>query len=341
MSSHWRAQVEQRLTHAWLHRGVLSTILLPIASIYSVLTAFRHWLFRVGLRKSTRLPAKVIVVGNVVAGGAGKTPTVISIAEQLASDGYHVGLISRGYGRKNTDIMEVLSHSKAAEVGDEPLLMQRRLNMPMFVGSDRVATARHLLQKYPRVNTILCDDGVQHLQLFRDVEVYVFDNRGVGNGLPLPSGPLRSPWPPAYIAQAGQSAKKSIVLHTGSHPAFAGHRAQRALAPWALRSDGTVIALKELQHSAQHFIAIAGIAQPSVFFEMLAATGIRTAQNIAYPDHYDFTDWNSPTTAECTVLCTEKDAVKVWSVAPQAIAIPLIQTMDKTFFESIRSALAL
>ncbi len=341
MSRNWRTQVEQQLTHAWLHRGFLSIILLPVAAVYSVLIAFRHWLFRSGLRQSTRLSAKVIVVGNVIAGGAGKTPTVIAIAEQLASDGYHIGVISRGYGRSNTDILEVCPHSKATEVGDEPLLMQRRLKMPMFVGSDRVATARHLLQKYPQVNTILCDDGVQHLQLYRDVEVYVFDNRGIGNGLPLPSGPLRSAWPPDYIAQAGQFTEKSIVLHTGSRPNFAGHRAQRALAPWALRSDGTTIALKELQHSTQHFIAIAGIAQPSAFFEMLTAVGIHTAQNIAYPDHYDFTDWVPPTTAECTVLCTEKDAVKVWSVAPAAIAIPLDQTMDKAFFESIRSALAL
>lgn len=341
MSSNWRMHVERRLTQAWLRRGFLSIALLPVTAIYSGLAAWRRWLFQVGLRKSTRLPAKVVVVGNVVAGGAGKTPTVIAIAERLTIDGCQVGVISRGYGRKSADIQEVFSHSLATEVGDEPLLMQRRLNLPMFVGSDRVATARRLLQKYPQVNTVLCDDGIQHLPLFRDVEVYVFDNRGVGNGFALPSGPLRSPWPPMYIAQAGQSAEKSFVLHTGSHPAFAGHCAKRALAPWGLRSDGTMTALNELQRSPRHLIAIAGIAQPSVFFEMLADIGIHTEQNIPYPDHYDFTDWALPARTEYTILCTEKDAVKIWPIDPTAIAIPLLQTMDQAFFENIHSALQL
>lgn len=338
MFSHWRTHVEQQLTQAWLQREGLSIVLRPVASTYSVLAAFRRWLFQIGLRKSTRLSAKVVVVGNVVAGGAGKTPTVIAIAEQLANDGYHVGIISRGYGRKNTDIQEVFSHSLASEVGDEPLLMQRRLNIPMFVGSDRVATARRLLQKYPQVNTVLCDDGIQHLSLFRDIEIYVFDNRGIGNGFALPSGPLRSPWPPVYVAQAGQSAKKSLVLHTGSHPAFAGHCAQRFLAPWGLRSDGTTTALNELQRNPQ-LVAIAGIAQPAVFFKMLADAGIHTTQNITYPDHYDFANWAPPTRDACTILCTEKDAVKIWPIDPTAIAIPLVQTMDQAFFENIRSAL--
>lgn len=340
MTWNWRTYVEQQLTQAWLRRRLLSIALLPISLVYSALAAFRRGLFRIGLRKSTKLPAKIVVVGNVIAGGAGKTPTVIAIAEYLVGYGHQVGVISRGYGRKNSGVREVFSDSKAADVGDEPLLMQRRLKIPIFVGNDRVATAWHLLRKYPQVNTIVSDDGIQHLQLYRDAEVYVFDNRGVGNGLPLPSGPLRSPWPPIYIAQAGQSAKKSLVLHTGSHPAFAGgHHAQRSLASWGLRSDGTTIDLHQLQRKSQRLIAIAGIAQPAIFFEMLQASKISTVQNFAYPDHYNFTNWTPP--ADCTVLCTEKDAVKVWQIDPLAIAIPLIQTMDTAFFEKMRLTLEL
>lgn len=340
MSSTWRARVEQQLTQAWLSRNFISTVLLPIASIYSALAAFSRWLFRTGLRKSARLPVKVIVVGNVIAGGAGKTPTVIALVKQLTGEGHQVGIISRGYGRRSSDILEVSQDSAVDEVGDEPLLMQRQLQqIPLFVGSDRVAAARRLLRKYPQVNLIVCDDGIQHLQLFRDVEVYVFDNRGVGNGLPLPSGPMRSPWPPQYISQVGQSAAKSIVLHTGTCPAFTGHHARRTLAPCGLRSDGTAIALKDLQSSSQGLIAIAGIAQPSVFFEMLKAAGIHAVQNIAYPDHYDFTDWTPPENSQCTVICTEKDAVKIWLVDPTAVAIRLTQSMDDTFFNSVRSAM--
>lgn len=340
MRSKWRMRIEQQLTQAWLQqRSLLSIALLPIASIYSIFAAIRCWFFKIGLRTSTRLPVKVVVIGNVVAGGAGKTPTAIAISQRLTSDGYRVGVISRGYGRKNTQIQEVFPHSTASEVGDEPLLMQKKLNLPMFVGSNRVAAALQLLQKYPQVDTLVCDDGIQHLQLFRDVEVYVFDNRGVGNGLPLPSGPLRSPWPPIYIAQIGQSTARTIVLHTGSKPVFAGHHAHRELAPWGIRSDGTAVALSELQRGPKRIIAIAGIAQPQVFFKMLTTVGFHPAHQFSYPDHYDFTDWTPPSASEYTVLCTEKDAVKIWPRMPSAIALPLVQTMDEAFFRDIRVAL--
>lgn len=341
MFKNWRTQVEQQLTQAWLRNGPLAILLWPVASTYRTLSTVRGWLYQIGLCKSTRLRAKVIVVGNVVAGGAGKTPTVIAIAEELSRVGHRVGVVSRGYGRRSTGILEVFAHSTAIQVGDEPLLMQKRLNVPVFVGNDRVATAQHLLKKYPQIDTVVCDDGIQHLKLFRDVEVFVFDNRGIGNGMPLPSGPLRSTWPPQHIAKAGQFAAKSIVLHTGSRPAFEGHCAQRSLARWGLSSNGTTVALDTLQRSAQRLIAIAGIAQPSVFFEMLAAAGIHTAQNIAFPDHHDFADWPPSSLPECTFLCTEKDAVKIWPIDPSVIAIPLIQTMDQAFFEDINSALEL
>lgn len=339
MQTSWRTRAEQYLIQSWLHRGFLAFVLLPIAGIFRLLSALRGQLFALGVYKSTTLNAKVIVVGNVVAGGAGKTPTVIAIAEQLAKDGYRVGVISRGYGRKNIEIQEVFSHADASDVGDEPLLIHTRLSLPTFVGRNRVAVAQRLLQTYPEVNTIVCDDGIQHLALYRDVEVYVFDNRGTGNGLPLPAGPLRSPWPPRYIAAVGQSAATSIVLHTGSHPAFFGHAASRTLAAFGLRCDGSSVPLTELQNSTKPLIAIAGIAQPEAFFQMLLATGIQTQENIAYPDHYDFASWIPPDPRESIVLCTEKDAVKIWRSEPTAVAMPLTQTMDSAFFAQIRQQL--
>lgn len=340
MLSRCKLQFERRLTHAWLQRGALAISLLPIAFVYAVLVRANQWFFKNGLRKSTRLPVKVIIVGNVVAGGAGKTPTVIALAERLANDGYRVGLISRGYGRRNSHVQEVFPDSIAHEVGDEPLLLQRKLKLPMFVGRSRVAAARELLRKHPQVNILVCDDGIQHLQLFRDVEVYVFDRRGVGNGLPLPAGPLRSPWPPSYVVQAGQSAQNSIVLHTGAQALFEGHRAQRALAPFGIRSDGSIVELKRLQHnSKRRLVAIAGIAQPSAFFNMLAAVGIQPTEEVVYPDHYDFSDWTPPGHDDCIVLCTEKDAVKIWLKFPDALAFPLIQTMDDSFFMDLYAAL--
>lgn len=339
MLTSWRTRAEQYLIKSWLHRGFLALALTPVAEIFRLLSALQRQLFTLGVCKSTRLNARVIVVGNVVAGGAGKTPTVIAIAEQLTKDGYRVGIISRGYGRKSIEIKEVFSDASAADVGDEPLLMHKRLALPTFVGRDRVTVAQRLLQTYPQVNTIVCDDGIQHLALYRDVEVYVFDNRGTGNGLPLPAGPLRSPWPPQYVASSGQSAASSIVLHSGSDPAFAGHIANRTLAPFGLRCDGSNIPLNDLQHSTKPLIAIAGIAQPEAFFQMLSATGLQTLKNVAYPDHYDFSSWIAPDPSKYIILCTEKDAVKIWQLEPSAIAIPLTQTMDTPFFMQIRQKL--
>lgn len=340
MSTDWRTRVEQHLTRAWLQNGPTALALLPLAFLFNAVAAFHRILYRSGVLKAVRLPVNVVVVGNVIAGGAGKTPTVISVASQLVAEGYQVGIVSRGYGRQRSDVLEVTAQSSASDAGDEPLLLKSRLSLPTFVGKDRVAAIRHLLSKYPSVDTIVCDDGIQHLRLFRDVEIYVFDNRGVGNGLPLPAGPLRSPWPPAWVRQAGQDVQKAVILHTGSQPAFLGYHAQRSLAGYGIRRDGTAISLAELKAMQGPHIAVAGIAQPATFFQMLADAGIDTAEDIAFPDHYDYSVWARPALPELTILCTEKDAVKLWSVAPDAIAMPLLQTMTPDFYEKIRNSLA-
>jgi tetraacyldisaccharide 4'-kinase len=182
----------------------------------------------------------------------------------------------------------------------------------------------------------VCDDGLQHYALHRDLEVCVFDNRGCGNGWLLPAGPLREPWPRQALTQAGQSSERLLVLHTGTEPAFTGYRATRTLAPEGLLSDGTRIALGELPtDGGKPLFAVAGIAQPQAFFDMLEGLGISLAGTLALPDHYDFDSYLRIPHEGYRLICTEKDAQKLWQVAPDAIAVALVQTAEPAFWSAL------
>ena len=300
------------LTSAWLQRGWLAWLLWPLSVLYGLLVRLRKILYRLGWLASERLPVPVLVVGNVVAGGAGKTPVVMAIVRHLQARGIQVGVISRGYGRRSQECLEVVPDSAVEDVGDEPALIKRRTSAPVFVAARRVDAARALLDSYPHIQVLVCDDGLQHLRLQRDLEIGVFDDRGVGNGFLLPAGPLREPWPRAL----------DLLLHTGQQPAFAGFRASRSLASHALRADGSRVALADLV-PGKPLLALAAIAQPEAFFSMLRAQGLPLADTAALPDHHDFSQWAGNADGAYNVLCTEKDAVKLWTKEPHALAVPL------------------
>lgn len=309
--------------------------------VFFMLVGFRRLLFRLGLRKVQRVNAMVIVVGNVLAGGAGKTPTVISIVQHLKSQGRRVGIISRGYGRDGEDCREVRPDSRPQEVGDEPLLLRQATQAPVVVGRNRLETATSLLQRHPEIEIIVCDDGLQHYRLYRDLEICVFDDRGCGNGCLLPAGPLRERWPRIALAQAGQHHDRFMVLHTGGHPAFDGYCAQRSLAPHMVRLDGTTVPIGMLgTPGAKPLMAVAGIAQPEVFFAMLRALGLSLAKTLALPDHYDFDSLPRSIYEGYQLICTEKDALKLWQIAPDAVASPLVQTAEPAFFHTLDACIA-
>ncbi len=333
----WQAALQR----AWLQRGLVAILLWPLSLLYGVLAAIRRKRYQRGSAQVHKIDAQVIVVGNVVAGGAGKTPTVIALVQHLQGQQRKVGVISRGYGRDNTDCMEVLPESAPQTVGDEPLLIRRATGAPVFVASTRYAAARALLARHPQTQTIVCDDGLQHYALYRDLEVCVFDDRGCGNGWLLPAGPLREAWPRTPLASVGQDDARLLVLHTGSRPAFAGFGAHRSLAPFARAADGTTTALDSLGlPGTQPVAALAGIAQPKVFFDMLRAQGVPLAKTVALPDHYDFAQLASADFAGMQLLCTEKDAAKLWQVVPQALAVPLQFEPYTAFFAALDHALA-
>jgi tetraacyldisaccharide 4'-kinase len=243
------------------------------------------------------------------------------VLQHLRERGIAAGVVSRGYGRGGHDCREVQPGDDAALVGDEPLLVRRSAGIPVFVAPRRVDAARALLRAHPRTQVIVADDGLQHLALARDLEICVFDARGIGNGWQLPAGPLREPWPRAV----------DLVLVHGDPGGIAGHRLRRQLAPEAVRADGTRQPLAALQ--ATPVTAMAGIANPEAFFGMLRAAGLRLAQARALPDHHDFAD-ASALPADATLVCTEKDAVKLWRVRPDAWAIPLQVTVPGAFWEA-------
>ncbi|MGB4360187.1 MAG: tetraacyldisaccharide 4'-kinase [Rhodoferax sp.] len=300
------------LTRAWLYRGWLAWLLWPLSVFYGGLVHLRKAMYGQGWLTTERLPVPVLVVGNVVAGGAGKTPVVMAVVQHLQARGIRVGVISRGYGRSSQACLEVLPGSAVEDVGDEPALIQRRTSAPVFVARLRTEAGRALLASYPQTQILVCDDGLQHLALQRDLEIGVFDDRGVGNGFLLPAGPLREPWPRPL----------DLLLHTGQQPAFAGFRATRTLSSHALRADGSQVALADLV-PGKPLLALAAIAQPEAFFTMLRTQGQPLAATQALPDHHDFSQWSGNPDGAYTVLCTEKDAVKLWAKDPSALAVPL------------------
>jgi tetraacyldisaccharide 4'-kinase len=309
------------LQRAWLRRGALPCILWPLSLLFGVVVGVRRAAYRQGLVQSHKFPVPVIVVGNVTAGGGGKTPIVLALLERLRALGLTPGVISRGYGRVTRDCRGVGIDSDPLDSGDEPLLIATRSRVPVFVGTNRVQAAAALMAAYPRTQVIVSDDGLQHYALARDIEICMFDENGIGNGWLLPAGPLREPWPRAV----------DLVVKAGSPPGVDGFTVQRDISPVAVRQDGTQVPLEQLK--GRPLQAIAGIANPDRFFDMLRAAGLSLASTIPMPDHHDFR--SGVPSGPDEMVCTEKDAVKIWRVRPDAWAVPLRITIEPAFWVAL------
>jgi tetraacyldisaccharide 4'-kinase len=298
-----------RLQSAWLRRGVLAGLLWPLSALMGVAVSVHKACFRYGLLRSFRLPVPVVVVGNLIVGGAGKTPTVMAVVALLKQAGYRPGIISRGYGRHSDTLQEVHLTTPTSQSGDEPLLLRLRCAVPVIVGSDRVAAGQQLLSLHSEVNVIVSDDGLQHHRLDRDAQVVVFDARGGGNGWLLPAGPLREP-----LTHTAPS--RTVVIYNAAHAStkWPGETAQRSLAgavrlsEWWQGQPASADALEALR--SKPVFAAAGMAQPERFFSMLRDAGLAQLQALPLPDHFDFAALPWPAAAQ-DVIVTEKDAVKL------------------------------
>ncbi len=290
----------------WLRRGFTACALLPLAGVFVAVSRARAWLWRHRWLRAWRAPVPVLVVGNVTAGGSGKTPLVACIADALRAAGWHPGIVSRGYRRRRdaADPAPVHAHSAPADVGDEPLLLRRACACPVWVGSRRAAAARGLLQAHPEVDVLLSDDGLQHFALARDLQLVVLDARGAGNAWPLPAGPLRE------RADRPRDATLGPPAAAGASPApfFA---LRRGIGELRNLADSRRLGIAQFlaARAGRPVSAAAAIGNPAQFFDMLRQAGVPLAATLQARDH-EALPAAQLRELPGDVLLTEKDALK-------------------------------
>lgn len=286
------------LTKAWYQPKLtlLTALLLPLAALFAGVVALRRYAYQRAWLRVTRLPVPVIVVGNITVGGTGKTPTVIALALFLKSQGYRVGIVSRGFGLKKLKTpLLVDENTSPVLAGDEAVLMAKRAACPVVVFSNRVAAVHFLLAQSP-CDLILSDDGLQHYRLQPDITIALIDaKRQLGNRFMLPAGPLREP--------ASRLAHFNFVLTTGREMADIRFQPEA----WCSVAGDQTQPLSAFSGQTAHVMA--GIAQPHTFFDGVARLGVQGMPH-AFQDHQIYTEAMLNFTPRLPILMTEKDAVK-------------------------------
>ena len=328
-----RGKIEAIVMRAWSRRGLFAILMWPLSQVAQLVHQFQFALVVLGYKKQTKLAIPVVVVGNVFVGGTGKTPLVIWLVKQLQQAGWQPAVISRGYGADVDMVREVFANSLAGEMGDEPVLIAQQAKCPVMVGRRRAEVAQALCAQYPQVDVLISDDGLQHYALGRDVEVVMFDARGIGNGWCLPAGPLR---------ESARRRRDFTILNAPANvnvPNIADeneviHRMQ--LVPdeaWQLADPNQRRSLQSLQ--SQTIFATAGIGHPQRFFTMLAAQGLQF-QSMALDDHHQFTAHSFQKIDAQIILITEKDAVKCCQLAAlsqdaRIWVVPVVAKLEEQF----------
>lgn len=317
-----RASTEQNLNRIWYGGERPSLWLRLLVPLYRAGNRIDRW-YQAKRRPDDLDNAMIIVVGNLTAGGSGKTPLVVRLCSLLQQAGLRPGVVSRGYGRRDRRLRLVSPASDAADVGDEPLLIARQTGAPVMVSPNRCEAARKLLKT--GVNVILSDDGLQHYRLPRKIEICVIDgSRGFGNGLSLPAGPMREPIDRLRSVDF-------IVVNGGPVDLPTG------IAAIPMSIQGSLLtaldggqAWRLAQFAGCTVNAVAGIGNPDRFFTLLRQARIRVNE-FPFPDHHDFqkTDFEGMD-ENLPILMTGKDAVKcaslglknAWSLAVEAVLPP-------------------
>lgn len=321
--------------YTWLHRiwyegGSLYWVLLPLSGIYWVLISVRRALYRLGVFRRYRADVPVVVVGNITAGGTGKTPVTIWLTRELRDRGFVPGVVSRGYGGSRSGMsMRVDAASDPEVVGDEPVLIARRTGCPVVVDADRTRAAEMLVAE--GVNVIIADDGLQHYRLDRTYEICVIDGaRGLGNRRLLPAGPLRETIDRLcdvdQVLINGSLEGDSSALTTVEQNAIEF----KLVATEVARLNGSLTRpIERFSDTTVH--AVAAIGNPRRFFDMLRAHGMQVIEH-AFRDHARLKRDDLEYGDGFEVLMTEKDAVKIeaaksdkyWTVPVELVIEPVI-----------------
>lgn len=316
--------MHQRLLKLWYEKPRGVSVLQPLSWVYGAAVSARRKAYELGWVRSHGVGSPVIVIGNLTVGGTGKTPLTVWLASRLRQRGMEVGLVSRGYGRELGGLQMVTPESRWEEVGDEPLILQRRTGCMTLVASDRVAAAKTLAERGAKV--ILADDGLQHLRMRRDCEIVVVDgSRGLGNGRVLPAGPLRENGSRARAADAlvvNGGAEGEPVRGVPQEIAAAALR-MRLVAAEARQVAGTGQPRPLEAFRGRPVHAVAGIGNPQRFFAGLRSHGLEVIEH-PFPDHHALSAAELDFGDGLAVLMTEKDAVKCRKVAgPRLWYVPV------------------
>lgn len=290
------------IARIWSGESPLWLLLLPFSWLYGLASGAIRLCYRLGIKKAWRAPVPVAVVGNLTAGGNGKTPVAIWLVEQLQLQGVRAGVVSRGYGGKASAYPLLLSaETTPAEAGDEPVLIYQRTGAPVAVSPLRSDAVKALLAAHPDLQIIITDDGLQHYKLARDVEIVVIDGvRRFGNGWWLPAGPMRE--------RASRLKSVDAAIVNGGVPRE--YEIPMQLCP------GQAINLKSGEKrdvaSLTRVVAMAGIGHPPRFFATLENCGALPEKCVALGDHQALSrdDVRKRVNDQQTLVMTEKDAVK-------------------------------
>lgn len=318
-----------KLVHAWYHGHWALMLLWPLSVLYRCVTAIRRWAYQRHYLASAKFPVPVIVVGNITVGGAGKTPLTLALVSYLQAHGYKPAVVSRGYGGKTRYPALVTSQSTAAEVGDEPLLIYQQSGAPVVVSPVRTAAVAWLLEQNA-CDVVVCDDGLQHYALQRDIEIVVIDGeRGLGNNKLLPQGPLREG------ADRLHDVDLIVINGQGYHQVDA-HLMTLAPGSWQAVGRGGG---GQAPQPPQRIHAVAGIGNPQRFFAALQQQGFEVVAH-AFPDHHAYSAADLVFAEDLPVVMTAKDAVKCRDFAKNNIwQVPVVAKLSPLFYQQFQHKL--
>lgn len=322
-----RDRLASWLESIWYGQRPVPAVLALLERCYAAALALRRSLYAARMLRSETLSRPVVVVGNLTAGGTGKTPLVVWLVRELMLRGWQPGVILRGYRGSARTPRRVVARDDAGTVGDEALLIAQATGVPVAIGRRR-AKAGRLLED--ACDVLVADDGLQHWALRRDIEIAVVDGeRRHGNGRLLPAGPLREP--------LDRLSRVDHVVANGT--ALPGEIPMRVTGSRAvsLRDPTRIVALESLRGREVH--AVAGIGNPGRFFDLLRGFGIAVVAH-GYPDHHDYDGRELDLPGEAPILVTEKDAVKCARFANARVhVVPVEAELPAQLADQVHAAL--